>query len=115
MTNSRATINVAIRYIICSITQGALYAETDRHHEKTPGARLDHRPADHGAAGFAGAALELAHRLGTARRAADFARAAYRLRRRFADHPANPARRVARGSPRRTHAGKRLSPDGAGP
>src|SRR6185437_1571765 len=115
MANSCATINVAKRYIICSDAQGACHAETDRAREKTPGARFQHRAADHGAAGLAGAALEPAHCLGIARRAANLARAARRLRRRLADDSANPAGRVARSRPGRTRARERLSPDGAGP
>src|SRR6185437_4054597 len=115
MANSCATINVAKRYIICSDAQGACHAETDRAREKTPGARFQHRAADHGAAGLAGAALEPAHCLGIARRAADLTRAARRLRRRLADDSANPARRFARSEPGRARAGERLSPDVARP
>src|SRR6185437_13172301 len=113
MASSCATIKVAQRYIICSKPQGTCHAETDGAREKTPGARLDHRPADHGAAGSIGAALVLAHRLGTARRAADLTRIARRLRRRLADHSADQARRFAGGEPGRTRAGERLSPDAA--
>src|SRR6185437_2143132 len=115
MANSCATIKVAIRYIICSEPQGSCHAETDGAGEKTPGARLDHRPADHGAAGSIGAALVLAHCLGIARRAADLTRAARRLRRCLADDPADPARRFAGSEPGRARAGERLSPDAARP
>src|ERR1700721_2900387 len=79
MTNSRATICVAIRYIIRStLANGNFDAEKDTSREKTHRARLENRPPDHGAARPAGPALVLAHPVGTARRAADLARAARR-------------------------------------
>src|SRR5258705_12494328 len=113
MASSRATINVALCYNICSDMQGSSDAEKDLSHEKTRRPRLPLGPADHGAARFAGAALEFADHLGAAGAAADVARLACGLRRGLADRPSGPAVGSAAGGARRAHA-PRISPHAAG-
>src|ERR1700742_3661980 len=109
MANSCATISVAPCYIFRSKPQGATNAETRLGHDKTPRARLAHRPAGDGAAGFAGPALDLAHRLGAARGPrADLARATHGVRRSLADRAERAAEGIARGGVRRVRRGRRL-------
>src|SRR5580700_1930033 len=113
MTNSCATIYVATRYIIRStLANGNFDAEKDTGREKTHRARLENRPPDHGAARPPGPSLVLAHPVGTARRAADLARATGRLRRSFADGAAGAAVGTARGGFCRAASLRRLWPDG---
>src|SRR5258708_36364176 len=92
---SHATINVAACYNICSKRQEVprkdSSAETDLSHKRTRGARLDIGPADHGAARPLGAALDLAHAVGTSRANADIARPSRCLRRSLADRASGPA------------------------
>src|SRR5665213_3696334 len=113
--DSCATISVARCYIIRSKLQGLSDAETDARREKKRRARFQERPADHGAARSPGPALEPAHPLGTARRAADLAQLARRLRRSLADRAAGATVRIARGRLCRTGAGGRISPHRIGP
>src|ERR1700731_4281539 len=109
MTNSCATISVATCYISRSKPQGAGDAETSLSHDKTRGARLAQRAAGHGAAGFAGPALDAAHRLGAARGSrADLAGVAHGLRRSLADRAERAAAGIARGGFRRSRRGRRL-------
>src|SRR5580704_11099332 len=116
MTNSRATICVAIRYIIRStLANGNFDAEKDTSREKTHRARLENRPPDHGAARPPGPALVLAHPVGAARRAADLAALARGLRRGFADGAAGAAVGTARGGFCRAASLRRLWPDGDRP
>src|ERR1700753_1967533 len=109
MANSCATISVATCYIFRSTPQGADDAETGLSHDKTRRARLAHRAAGDGAAGFAGATLDLAHRLGAAGGSrADLARAAHRLRRSLTDRAERAAEGTARGGLRRPRRDRRL-------
>src|ERR1700730_14940920 len=113
MVGSRATLNVAIRYIICSKLQEGSDAETDTNVKKTRRARLDVGPADHGAARPVGPALEPADHLGVARAAADLARLARGLRPSLPHRASNAPVGSARGGVRRADTRQRLLPDGA--
>src|SRR4249920_1530541 len=90
-------------------------AKTRFRREKTLGSRLALVPADHGAARPARTALDVADPLGIARRRADLASAAHRLRRGLSDRFAGAAVGPARGRLRRARRGGRLQPDAAGP
>src|ERR1700748_3001393 len=100
MTGSCATINVALRYIICSNLQED--CDADCQNDTAPGTRLDLGPADHGAAGFAGRAMVPEDHLGASGGAADFTCLAHRLRRRLAHCTSGAAERPARGRSCRT-------------
>src|SRR5471032_2714386 len=112
MTNSCATINVAVRYIICSKTQEGCDGETGI--EKTQRARLEIGPPDHGAARPAGPSLDVADSVGTARKHPHLARAARSLRRCVADRAAGAAGRAAAGRLCRAGACERLPAHGNG-
>src|SRR3982074_3211068 len=111
MAGSRATINVAQRYIICSDPQGSSDAEADCSPEKTRRARLQNGPADHGAARPLGPALDVADPVATARAAAAVARAPRGLRRSVTHGASGAIVGTAASGPRRTQARERLWPD----
>src|SRR3981081_4007058 len=110
MVGSRATLNVAIRYIICSKLQGGSDAETDTNVKKTRRARLAVGRPDRGAARPAGPAREPADHLGVARAAADLARLARGLRPSLPHRASNPPVGSARGRACRADTRQRLSP-----
>src|SRR6266446_8822334 len=112
MAGSRATISVALRYIICSEAQGGPDAETDISHEETQRPRLEIGSADHGPARSIGAALDLAAHMGASRALADIARLAYSLRRSLAYRAAGAIVGIAASGSGRTAARQRLSPHG---
>src|SRR4051795_1877269 len=97
MTAFYATLIVAQCYNIRSKTQGARNAETAFSHDKTHRAWFAVGPADHGAAGPAGSAMDAPHHLGAARGPRiDITRVTHRLRPGLADHHPGPAVRAAR-------------------
>src|ERR1700687_2949209 len=111
MVDSRATINVAPCYIICStLAKGNSDAQTHLCREKTQRARLPVRPADHGDARPVGTALDLAHPVGTSRTVADVACAPRRLRPSLAHRAAGAIVGAAGGGTGRAPSRQRVLP-----